>query len=380
MGCLKLTYYEKEDFNFFQSLWKKSDGPEKSSNCSPYGLPMENREITDEPYKYGYQGQFAEKDETTGWSQFDLRMYDPKIGRWLSPDPYGQFASGYVAMGNTPNMSVDPNGGWSWVTAGIGAAVGAGIGYAATGDWQGALAGGLAGGLVGGASFSTQSRLVSAGSQTSWMSVEKSLALSSFGKSVVASSPNIISSAARAFVQAGAGSDQFHYYWGENKQSKAYQFMIDMQARDGVEMSAMMVKSKTQTGIIVQPWSGNTAHSAPGAYRGVVPDDGYRRMVLKGQEYGILAHIHTHPSGGNYEGPSGTGNAYGGGSGDLGVHKLTGWKMFVIGPTEVSLLNPNYPTKRATWTDKNYNVHTGNRHKIGSTTNLLNGKLSLFGY
>lgn len=78
--------------------------------------------------------------------------------RWLSPDPYGQFSSPYLGMGNIPHMSADPNGGWSWVTAGVGFAVGAGVGYAITGDWEGALIGGLAGGIAGGASFN-QDRL-----------------------------------------------------------------------------------------------------------------------------------------------------------------------------------------------------------------------------
>ena len=77
----------------------------------PYGLPMDGREITDEPYRYGYQGQFSEKDLTTGWNEFELRLYDARFGRWLSPDPQGQFASPYLGMGNIPNLSVDPDGG-----------------------------------------------------------------------------------------------------------------------------------------------------------------------------------------------------------------------------------------------------------------------------
>jgi RHS repeat-associated protein len=153
MGCLKLPYYEKEDRSNFLGVWKKSDGPEKISNYYPFGLVMDGREITDEPYRYGYQGQYAEKDSVTGWNQFQLRFYDARIARWLSSDPYGQYYSPYVAMGNMPHMSIDPDGGWNWMTAGIGFGVGALAGYAATGDWEGALAGGLAGGLIGGASF-----------------------------------------------------------------------------------------------------------------------------------------------------------------------------------------------------------------------------------
>jgi RHS repeat-associated protein len=41
-------------------------------------------------YRYGYQGEFAEKDGETEWNSFELRQYDSEIGRWLSTDPYGR--------------------------------------------------------------------------------------------------------------------------------------------------------------------------------------------------------------------------------------------------------------------------------------------------
>jgi RHS repeat-associated protein len=78
----------------------------------PFGLPMENREITREDYRHGYQGQYSEKDKETGFNFFDLRLYDARIGRTLSPDPYGQFASPYSWVGNNPVSGVDPTGGW----------------------------------------------------------------------------------------------------------------------------------------------------------------------------------------------------------------------------------------------------------------------------
>src|SRR5690606_12485783 len=71
-----------------------------------------------------YQGQFSEKNDSTGWNEFQLRMYDARFGRWLSVDPYGQFWSPYVGMGNEPVSMVDPDGGvagggggllWKWV-------------------------------------------------------------------------------------------------------------------------------------------------------------------------------------------------------------------------------------------------------------------------
>ena len=60
-------------------------------------------------YRYDYQGQ--EKDSETGKIAFQLRLYDQRIMRWLSPDPYGQHASPYMSMGNNWISRVDPDGG-----------------------------------------------------------------------------------------------------------------------------------------------------------------------------------------------------------------------------------------------------------------------------
>ncbi len=42
---------------------------------------------------------------------FQLRLWDGRIGRWLSPDPYGQYASPYLGMGNNPIGMIDRDGG-----------------------------------------------------------------------------------------------------------------------------------------------------------------------------------------------------------------------------------------------------------------------------
>jgi RHS repeat-associated protein len=62
-------------------------------------------------YRFGYQGQFAERDTVTQWSHFQLREYDARLGRWLVPDPYREFYSPYLAMGNNPINTIDPDGG-----------------------------------------------------------------------------------------------------------------------------------------------------------------------------------------------------------------------------------------------------------------------------
>ena len=83
----------------------------------PFGLTMDDRLIKSERYRYGYQGQFSEYDSLTKTNNFQLRLYDPRFGRWLSPDPYGQFVSPYLAMGNDPVSGTDPDGGLCCLSA-----------------------------------------------------------------------------------------------------------------------------------------------------------------------------------------------------------------------------------------------------------------------
>ncbi|GAB4519437.1 MAG: hypothetical protein Tsb004_30500 [Allomuricauda sp.] len=76
----------------------------------PFGMPMPNRTLLGpEGYRYAFQGQ--EKDPETGKEAFQLRLWDGRIGRWLSPDPYGQFNSPYLGMGNNPISGIDYDGG-----------------------------------------------------------------------------------------------------------------------------------------------------------------------------------------------------------------------------------------------------------------------------
>jgi RHS repeat-associated protein len=84
------------------------------SDFYPFGLEMADRHLTREKYRYGYQGKYAERDDETGWEHFELREYDPVIGRWTAMYPYGQFYSPYVGMGNNPVSGTDPDGGFDW--------------------------------------------------------------------------------------------------------------------------------------------------------------------------------------------------------------------------------------------------------------------------
>ncbi|WP_298140187.1 RHS repeat-associated core domain-containing protein [Flavobacterium sp.] len=73
----------------------------------PFGehLPFRN---SMNGYKYAFQGQ--ELDGETGMEAFQLRLWDGRIGRWLSPDPAGQYFSPYLGMGNNPINGIDSDG------------------------------------------------------------------------------------------------------------------------------------------------------------------------------------------------------------------------------------------------------------------------------
>lgn len=71
-------------------------------------MPMPDRNVEGD-YRYACQGQ--EKDAETGKEAFQLRLWDSRIGRWLTTDPYGEFISPYLGMGNDPVFFIDADGG-----------------------------------------------------------------------------------------------------------------------------------------------------------------------------------------------------------------------------------------------------------------------------
>jgi len=74
----------------------------------PFGMPMPNRNVEGN-YRYKFQGQ--EKDPETGMEAFELRLWDARIGRWLTVDPKRFHHSPYLGMANNPVRSTDPDGG-----------------------------------------------------------------------------------------------------------------------------------------------------------------------------------------------------------------------------------------------------------------------------
>lgn len=109
-----ITNYELTDhLGNIRAVFKKVSSSavmDVYSDYYPFGekLPQRNSAAN---YRYGFQGQ--EFDPESGMEAFKLRLWDGRIGRWLSPDPYGQYASPYVGMGNNPISMIDPDGGFA---------------------------------------------------------------------------------------------------------------------------------------------------------------------------------------------------------------------------------------------------------------------------
>ena len=111
---------ESNNLVYFDNLLIIDDkGPIlEESHYYPYGLKMAGISSSLLPMaggstRFGFQGSFAESvgDLGINENEFDLRHYNPQIGRWTGSDPYDEFASPYVGMGNNPVNTVDPDGG-----------------------------------------------------------------------------------------------------------------------------------------------------------------------------------------------------------------------------------------------------------------------------
>jgi RHS repeat-associated protein len=85
------------------------------SDYYPFGLAMDGRTVQDSSYRYGFNGQ--EKDDEIKDSgnslSFKYRIYDPRIGRFLSVDPLAPdypWYTPYQFAGNTPIQAKDLEG------------------------------------------------------------------------------------------------------------------------------------------------------------------------------------------------------------------------------------------------------------------------------
>jgi len=95
----------------------------QEDHFDPYGMKLGglSTATNDPTNKYLYQGkEFQDEgvdynndnniDIYLNWYDFDARFFDVQLACWHVPDPAGQCASPYAAMGNNPVSMVDPSG------------------------------------------------------------------------------------------------------------------------------------------------------------------------------------------------------------------------------------------------------------------------------
>jgi len=79
----------------------------------PFGMQMPSRNYSTDKYRYGFNGK--EKSQEIGYGDFDFgaRVYDGRIGKWLSMDPLQAKYPGispFTYCYNSPQNVIDPDG------------------------------------------------------------------------------------------------------------------------------------------------------------------------------------------------------------------------------------------------------------------------------
>ncbi len=90
-------------------------GIRNSTDYSPFGVELDGRTVNLEGYRYGFQNQEKDDEFKGEGSSYDFgaRMYDARVGRWLSIDPLAvkyPYLSPYNFVANMPTIAVDPDG------------------------------------------------------------------------------------------------------------------------------------------------------------------------------------------------------------------------------------------------------------------------------
>lgn len=83
----------------------------KATDYSSFGASLPGRTFQIREYEYGYNGK--RDDAETGYQDYGNRMYDPNIGRFITPDPITKSfpeLTPYQFASNTPIQAIDLDG------------------------------------------------------------------------------------------------------------------------------------------------------------------------------------------------------------------------------------------------------------------------------
>jgi RHS repeat-associated protein len=85
----------------------------QSVKLHPFGSCISNRGFSSAAYRYGFNGKEKETDGTADNYDFGARIYDGRLGRWLSVDPFftsDPANSPFKSFNNCPVLFIDPDG------------------------------------------------------------------------------------------------------------------------------------------------------------------------------------------------------------------------------------------------------------------------------
>jgi RHS repeat-associated protein len=88
-----------------------------TTDYDPFGAPSPGRFEETQPYRFGFNGYERDDDlKGAGNSYYTHeRLFDPRLGRWLSPDPVQlAHSSPYAGFSNNPLRFGDPRGQMDW--------------------------------------------------------------------------------------------------------------------------------------------------------------------------------------------------------------------------------------------------------------------------
>lgn len=79
----------------------------------PFGMTIGHRSLSSSDHRYGFNGMEKDNEVKTNGNSYttQFRQYDPRLGKWLSPDPVIKASlSPYNSMSNSPIIKIDPRG------------------------------------------------------------------------------------------------------------------------------------------------------------------------------------------------------------------------------------------------------------------------------
>ncbi len=202
----RIQYYHGNHLGSASLITDQQGNVKETIEYMPFGTYRERVDHDKSFPNVNYTFTDQEDDDETGLYNYNARLYDPLLGRFISadsviPEPGNlQAFNRYSYCVNNPLVYVDPGGHFAWLPLLIGAAIGALIG-GITSDWnaQAMLIGAATGAITAGA-------FALAGEMIATMEGVVNAAATAQSGASIAYAATAVSTGAKAAIHAGAGA------------------------------------------------------------------------------------------------------------------------------------------------------------------------------